>query len=98
MGLDDLSTCTERYSACSTYAVLAYICEVCHLVYTNLLKRDDIKVAQQLFIQFCKQFEKLYGWQRCTPNMHMHTHLDESPVDYGPVHDMLERYNRILIS
>ena len=74
--------------------------KACRLVCTRLLKRDDIKVAQQLFVLFCKKFEELYGWQHCTPNMHMHTHLHESLEDYGPVYAFwcyaFERYNGIL--
>ena len=74
--------------------------KACCLVCTRLLKKDDVEVAHQLFILFCKKFEELYGWQHCTPNMHMHTHLRDSLEDYGPVYAFwcyaFERYNGIL--
>ena len=74
--------------------------KACRLVCTRLLKKDHIRVAHQLFLLFCKKFEELYGWQQCTPNMHMHTHLRDCLEDYGPVYAFwcyaFERYNGIL--
>ena len=45
-------------------------------------------------------FHQLYGSEYCTPNMHLHLHLKESVLDYGPVHGFwcyaFERYNGVL--
>ena len=52
------------------------------------------------FLNFCKQFERLYGKGACTPNMHLHMHLKACLLDYGPPHGFwcypFERYNGIL--
>ena len=37
-------------------------------------------------ISFCKHFELLYDTQCCIPIMHLHLHLKECLLDYGPVH------------
>ena len=51
-------------------------------------------------MEFCKQFVLLYGTDSCTPNLHMHLHLKECLLDYGPVHTFwlfsFERYNGLL--
>ena len=53
-----------------------------------------------LLKSFCRQFEGLYGAKLVTPNMHMHTHLCECILDFGPVYAFwlfsFERYNGIM--
>lgn len=50
--------------------------------------------------EFCISFVTLYGREKTTPNMHMHLHLKDSILDYGPVYAFwlfsYERYNGIL--
>ena len=45
-------------------------------------------------------FEKRYGKERVTPNMHLHLHLKQCILDYGPVYSFwlfsFERFNGIL--
>lgn len=51
-------------------------------------------------MQFCKRCERMYGREIVTPNMHMHTHLRDCILDFGPAHAIwlfsFERYNGIL--
>ena len=51
-------------------------------------------------LKFCQCFEELYGKHRVTLNMHLHTHLVDCVLDYGPVYAFwlfsFERYNGIL--
>ena len=35
---------------------------------------------------FCKTVEQLYGKEKCTPNMHLHLHLKQCLIDFGPSH------------
>lgn len=37
----------------------------------------DLDKADALLVQFCKDFEGLFGSQECTINMHLHCHLKE---------------------
>ena len=45
-------------------------------------------------------FEALCGKEKCTPNMHLHGHLLDCILDYGPVYSFwcfsFERYNGIM--
>ena len=50
----------------------------CAIPYGNALKLND------LIICFCKMFEELYGKISCTPNLHLHCHLKDCIIDYGP--------------
>ena len=60
----------------------------------------DIIRGDGLSLKFCKEFEALYGQKAITPNMHLHCHLKENVLDYGPIHSYwcfsFERYNGIL--
>jgi hypothetical protein len=48
-------------------------------------------------MEFCKGVERVYGVSSITPNMHMHCHLSQCVLDYGPVYTFwvfnFERYN-----
>ena len=45
-------------------------------------------------------FEALCGKEKCTPNMHLHGHLRDCILDYGPVYSFwcfsFGRYNGIM--
>lgn len=64
------------------------------------LSLADITIIDGLLMQFCRKVEQLYGRNVITPNMHMHGHLRENLLDYGPVYAFwlfsFERYNGVL--
>ena len=71
----------------------------------QLLCSPCITVAEairggSLLQTFCVEFQRLYGTELVTPNMHMHTHLAECILDFGPVYAFwlfsFERYNGIM--
>ena len=72
----------------------------CKLICKPILKKEDIIAADQFFLHFCQKFETLYGKDLCSPNMHLHLHLKQCLLDYGPPHGFwcfaFERYNGIL--
>ena len=43
-------------------------------------------LAHSHLLKFCKCFEEIYGIGKVTPNMHLHTHLLDCVLDYGPVY------------
>ena len=61
---------------------------------------DEIKLADSLLLEFCNQFQLLYGADKVTPNIHLHAHLTDCIVDYGPMSSFwlfsFERFNGIL--
>ena len=72
----------------------------CTILCTRLINVRDIVTAEAFLVQFCRTYENLYGAKHCTPNMHMHLHLRDCLLDYGPVYAFwcfaFERYNGIL--
>ena len=74
--------------------------KACKLISAPLVELGDIASSHSFLLQFCREFEKLYGKPRVTPNMHLHTHLADCLFDYGPVCGFwlfsFERYNGIL--
>ena len=66
------------------------------------LSKCNIQLADALFLHFCNRVERMYGPSVVTPNLHLHCHLREVMLDYGPVYNVwlfsFERYNGILES
>lgn len=69
----------------------------CRLICKPNVKIDDINTAD---FSSCNFAEIIYGKEHCTPNMHLHLHLKQSFLDFGPPHAFwffaFERYNGIL--
>ena len=72
----------------------------CRLLCLPIVTRTQINEAHILLADFCSTFERLYGKEACTPNMHMSLHLKECMLDFGPFSAFwcfpFERYNGIL--
>ena len=68
-----------------------------HPVSVHVIKAADLKL-----LEFYSTFEQLHGKQACTPNMHMHCHLMECILNYGPASAFwlypFERYNGVMQS
>ena len=47
---------------------------------------DELEKGDALLMEFCEVFEKLYGKANYTMNLHLHSHLKECILDYGPVY------------
>ena len=85
----------EYHLECWLHFVLA-----CKLLGKKILTDDDIELGDRHLMAFCKKFERLYGKDLVTPNMHLHGHLKECLLDYGPFHSFwwfsFERFNGVL--
>ena len=85
----------ESHLRCWQTFVLA-----CQYLCMPILSKTDILKADLLFVKFGERFERLYGKKAVTPNMHLHCHLKECVLDYGPLHAFwcfsFERFNGIL--
>ena len=70
------------------------------MLVSPMLTIEEAEQGHDLLVKFYIEFETLYGIEKVTPNMHMHTHLVECIMDYGPVYAFwlfsFERYNSIL--
>jgi hypothetical protein len=45
----------------------------------------DVEKTHQLLVSFCSEMGKLYGVKNISINMHLHAHLKEGIINYGPV-------------
>ena len=74
--------------------------KACSLLCKRCLKRSAVEVSDQCLRLFCVKFQEVNGADACTPNMHMHLHLKECLLDYGPPYAFwcyaFERYNGML--
>ena len=72
----------------------------CQYLSQHIISEQDITIAGGLFVKFGKEFQQLYGNEKVTPNMHLHCHLKECALDFGPLHGFwcfsFERFNGIL--
>lgn len=72
----------------------------CSLFCRPYLHRAELEEADKLMMKFCTTFERIFGPDCVTPNMHLHAHLRECIEDLGPVFSFwcfsFERYNGIL--
>jgi len=84
------------------YNCLVTFSTACNILLQPAITLEDINKADQLLLHFCKTFQNLYGHENCTPNMHLHCHIKETLLDYGPVYATwcfaFERFNGIFES
>ena len=70
------------------------------MLVSTCLHRTRTRTAHNLIVEFCNQFQHLYGSEYCTPNMHMACHIQEYIFDYRPLASFwafsFERYNGTL--
>ena len=75
--------------------------QACKLLSQPIIKIADVGRAHSLLLQFCREVERIYGTRQITPNMHMHSHLADCILDYGPVYSFwlfsFERYWSFLL-
>lgn len=77
--------------------VWRYFVLLCRIFSAKCITADQLNLADALLMRFCWCVEILYGQSAITPNMHMHAHIKECVMDYGPPHAFwafaFERYN-----
>lgn len=89
---DQLKNWTLIYSLVVLKSVLPevhYNCwyifvQACQLLCSRAISHTNVSKLNDLLICFCKKFEELYGADACNPNMHLHGHLKECILDFGP--------------
>ena len=72
----------------------------CNILSQRIIKINDLTTADLLLLNYCKKIEDLYGRDHCTMNIHLHLHIKEIMLDFGPSHAFwcfpFEHYNGIL--
>ena len=82
------------------YQCWCLFADACRLLCSRAISISGIEKVDTLLLRFCKMFEHLYGSEACTPNVHLHGHLKECLLDFGPASAFwafpFERLNGIL--
>lgn len=82
------------------YGMWTAFVHACQLLCRKVITKEECVEADQKLMRFCVMFEALCGKEKCTPNMHLHGHLKDCILDYGPVFSFwcfsFERYNGIM--
>ena len=72
----------------------------CRILCKNGWTITELDVADLLLLRFCNRVQELYGKDVIMPNMHLHCHLKDVLLDFGPAQEFwlfsFERYNGIL--
>lgn len=58
----------------------------CCILCQRILRKVDLVTANLLLLNFFEKFQGLYGEDSCTMNLHLHLHLKEVYLDFGPSH------------
>lgn len=84
------------------YEMWCLFSKSCSLLCRPFIHKTELATADELMIEFCIRFERIFGEACVTPNMHLHGHLRKCIEDVGPVYSFwcfsFERYNGILES
>ena len=66
----------------------------------RIITNEEVKTADLYLLHFCKKFEQLYPKTSFTPNLHLHMHLCDVFLNFGPAHSFwcfsFERFNGLL--
>ena len=85
----------SEHVECWRHYVLA-----CRISCKQCLSLTDVELAHHMLLRFCTKVECFYGNDVITPNMHLHGHLKEMLLDYGPSQELwlfsYKRYNGLL--
>lgn len=96
---------TLIYSLRSLKGILPHRHYDCCLLAVSILCQRQITIEEvergdNLLMEFCEAFESLYGKERNSINLHLHGHLKECILDFGPVYSFwlfsYERMNGVL--
>ena len=79
------------------YSIWLNFVHACRLLCRRAIKKHMVEEAHRLLRAYCEGVEDYFGKQSCTMNMHLHLHLRDCAMDYGPLYGYwcfpFERYN-----
>lgn len=70
--------------------------QACIIMCSRVISTERLELADRYLQTFLTKFANLYGPLYCTPNMHLHLHLKDCVLDYGPVYSFWWRFNGML--
>ena len=72
----------------------------CKLITKRQIQVNDLERAHDLFVLYANKYVELFGKEKCTFNIHLHLHIKECILNFGPIYAYwcfsFERFNGIL--
>ena len=92
--------CFKSVLTDSQYAMWLVFVQACSLLCSRIITQHGITLADELIHKYCCLFQEEFGRSECYPNLHMHCHLKECLLDFGPAASFwlfsFERMNGLL--
>lgn len=92
--------CFKPVLSATEYSMWVVFVQACSLLCSRVITHNAIVLADQLIHKYCCLFEREFGKHKCYPNLHLHCHMKECLLDFGPATAFwlfaFERMNGIL--
>lgn len=94
--------CFKQFLSEDLYSLWIIFVQACTLLWlcSHAITYCNIELADHLIHQYCCLFERIFGKENCYPNLHLHCHLKQCFLDYGPASSFwlfgFERMNGVL--
>ena len=92
--------CFKTVLSASKYSMWLVFVQACSLLCSRAITHDGIVLADRLIHEYCCLFEEEFGKEQCYPNLHLHCHLKQCLLDFGPATSFwlfsFERMNGVL--
>ena len=66
------------------YSLWLVFVEACFLLCSHVITSNGIALADELIHKYCCLFQERFGREEYYPNLHMHCHLKDCFIDFGP--------------
>ena len=76
--------CFKPVLSGSQYSMWLVFVEACSLLRSHVISKNAISCADMLIHHYFCLFEAEFGKENCYPNLHMHCHLKQCLLDFGP--------------
>lgn len=76
--------CFKPVLSNSQYSLWVLFVQACSLLCSYAISNESLCLADRLIHQYCSSFEQEFGKENCYPNLHLHCHLKQCILDYGP--------------
>ena len=92
--------CFKPFLSNCQYSMWLLFVKACSLLCSHAISKNAISLADGLIHRYCCLFEAEFGKDSCYPNLHMHCHLKQCLLDFGPATSFwlfsFERMNGVL--
>lgn len=94
------SVCLKEILSVEQFKHWCLFINCCSIICQKSISVNEIEQFHSMIHEFCVGVEEIYGKEFCTPNIHLHMHIKNCLLDFGPVYSFwcfsFERFNGIM--